>query len=115
MESVSDGETGFLAAPHDADAFAEAMRRLVVGVGAGGKTEQMGRAGRERVTRMFSRDGFGEQLERHCQEIVREGTALGVWASVLLPLVLALAVVWVAASGAAAAAAAPRLSLSLSQ
>lgn len=58
LESVADGETGFLCEP-TADAFSKAMERLI-------KEQQlcrdMGQAGRRRVQEKFSLQAFSDQL-----------------------------------------------------
>jgi glycosyltransferase involved in cell wall biosynthesis len=65
-ETVRHGETGFLSAPNP-EAFAAALARLMVDPG---RAEAMGRAGREHVARHFSRDAFGERLERILLDVV---------------------------------------------
>ncbi len=59
LETVEDAETGFLVAP-TADAFAEALARLVVDPDL---ADRMGVAGRARVVSHFSRASFGAQLD----------------------------------------------------
>ncbi|XP_029959562.1 alpha-1,3/1,6-mannosyltransferase ALG2 [Salarias fasciatus] len=58
LESVSDGETGFLREP-TAEAFSEAMERLV---GDARLRRDMGQAGRRRVQDKFSLQAFSDQL-----------------------------------------------------
>ena len=50
-EIVVDGETGLLVPPADADAFRQALEQLIPNRA---KREQMGRAGRQRVERLFT-------------------------------------------------------------
>eukprot|EP00803_Ostreobium_quekettii_P006351 evm.model.scf_1870.3 EVM.evm.TU.scf_1870.3 scf_1870:26597-28325(-) len=64
VESIVDGETGFLCRP-DAGAFAVAMGR-VAGGGCGG----MGRAARERAAGAFSRGAFGDSLNAVVEDMV---------------------------------------------
>ena len=59
LETIVDGETGFLVAP-TADAFAGAMARLVADPAL---ADRMGGAGRARVMSLFSRAAFGARLE----------------------------------------------------
>ena len=89
MESVVDGETGYLRKSGDAYAFAEAMAKLVSDLP---RSQRMGVAGRERATKMFSREGFGQQLEKHCKEIVDEGFPV---AAMLMSYVLTLPFLWI--------------------
>ncbi|XP_077381969.1 alpha-1,3/1,6-mannosyltransferase ALG2 isoform X1 [Festucalex cinctus] len=58
LESVADGETGFLCQP-TAEAFAKAMERLVVEPQL---RRDMGQAGRTRVQDKFSLQAFSQQL-----------------------------------------------------
>ncbi|XP_034553562.1 alpha-1,3/1,6-mannosyltransferase ALG2 [Notolabrus celidotus] len=58
LESVADGETGFLCEP-SAEAFSEAMGRLV---GEPQLRRDMGQAGRRRVQDKFSLQAFSDQL-----------------------------------------------------
>lgn len=58
LESVGDGETGFLCKP-SAEAFAEAMERLVRDPQL---RRTMGQAGRKRVQDKFSLEAFSDQL-----------------------------------------------------
>lgn len=58
LESVADGETGFLCEP-TAEAFSEAMLRLV---GDARLRGDMGQAGRRRVRDKFSLQAFSDQL-----------------------------------------------------
>ena len=69
MESIVDGETGYLRKSGDAGEFAEAMAKIV---SDSVRAQRMGESGRKRATKMFSRHGFGEQLEKHCKDIVDE-------------------------------------------
>ncbi len=71
-EAVEEGKTGLLVPPQDPDALAEAMHRILSDPAL---AEAMGRAGRERVERLFT-------VERMAQEIAaiyREGR--GEWSS----------------------------------
>lgn len=87
-ESVAHGTTGLLCEPTP-EAFADAMAQLVNDLPA---AQTMGTAGRERVSAMFSRDKFGEQLEQHCKELAAEGmpwiTLAVLWGIVLFVLAL---------------------------
>jgi alpha-1,3/alpha-1,6-mannosyltransferase len=67
METIVDGETGFLAEP-TRDAFAAAIARLVADPAL---ADRMGQAGRERVVSRFSRSAFGERLETVAEDAVR--------------------------------------------
>lgn len=58
LESVADGETGFLCAP-TAEAFSQAMERIVLEPRLRGA---MGQAGRKRVRDKFSLQAFSQQL-----------------------------------------------------
>ncbi|XP_061675479.1 alpha-1,3/1,6-mannosyltransferase ALG2 isoform X2 [Syngnathoides biaculeatus] len=58
LESVADGETGFLCEP-TAEAFSQAMEKLVAEPRLRG---DMGRAGRKRVQDKFSLQAFSQQL-----------------------------------------------------
>jgi len=59
-ETVVEGVTGFVRSP-TAEAFADALARLIVDPAA---SRNMGRAGREHVLARFSRHAFGLRLER---------------------------------------------------
>ena len=69
VESVRDGETGFLCEP-SGEAFAEAMWRLM----DAGLADRMGRAARDHVQSRFSRAAFGDALQKHLKRLV-EGRA----------------------------------------
>jgi alpha-1,3/alpha-1,6-mannosyltransferase len=68
MESVEHEKTGYLQ-EISAKSFAIGMASLVK---YPLKAKLMGEAGRKRVTRMFSRDSFGAQLENHCDILVKQ-------------------------------------------
>lgn len=61
LESVADGETGFLCEP-TAEAFSKAMERLIVETQL---RRDMGQAGRKRVQDKFSLQAFSQQLYRY--------------------------------------------------
>ncbi|XP_041097605.1 alpha-1,3/1,6-mannosyltransferase ALG2-like [Polyodon spathula] len=61
LESIADGETGFLCDPQPA-CFAEAMEKFVKDPG---QRQGMGEAGRDRVLKRFSVDSFSERLYQY--------------------------------------------------
>ncbi|XP_066541898.1 alpha-1,3/1,6-mannosyltransferase ALG2 [Hoplias malabaricus] len=61
LESIADGETGFLRDPMP-ESFSEAMRQFLRDPGL---KQRMGQAGRERVIARFSLQAFTDQLHRH--------------------------------------------------
>ena len=65
-ETVRDGETGLLCAPH-ADAFASALARLV---NDGALAARLGREGRRHAAGHFSRAAFGRRLEDALRMVV---------------------------------------------
>jgi alpha-1,3/alpha-1,6-mannosyltransferase len=67
LESVVDGETGFLRRPTPGE-WAGAMRALL----APGAAERMGRAARAHVCARFSRAAFGDRLEEIVLELAGE-------------------------------------------
>ena len=84
MESVLDGETGFLRRPEPLE-FARAMLELVDGGDGGGsgggggsgrkRAEEMGAAARRRAAAVFSRSAFGAELEREVRDMVERKEA----------------------------------------
>lgn len=66
LESVADGETGFLCLPK-AESFAEAMQRFVVDPEL---KQQVGKAGRERVLSRFSLQAFTDQLYQYVIRLI---------------------------------------------
>lgn len=66
LETVVDGATGFLRPP-TAEAFAEALRRLVEDPAV---ADRMGAAGRRRAVEQFALQGFGERLEAVIRDVV---------------------------------------------
>ena len=90
MESVAHAKTGYLQ-DISAQSFAQGMASLVK---YPLKSKLMGERGRARVTRMFSRDSFGKQLEDHCNSLViDEGFAFLPVAICFSPLVIVLGMV----------------------
>jgi alpha-1,3/alpha-1,6-mannosyltransferase len=71
-ETVVEGVTGFVRPP-TAQAFAEALARLIVDPEA---ARNMGRAGREHVVARFSRRAFGLRLERLLEQELGTGDEL---------------------------------------
>jgi spore coat protein SA len=71
-EVVADGETGFLVGPDDPQALANGISRLLRDSNL---SEQMGRAGRERVERLFSWDSTAAAIERLYRAICSENPA----------------------------------------
>lgn len=59
LEAISDGETGLLVPPGDADALASALARLL---DDSELMRRMGQAGRDRAVRQFSLATMGEGL-----------------------------------------------------
>ena len=70
LESVADGETGFLRPP-DSAAWADAMQALL----APGVATTMGVAARRHVERSFSRRSFGDKLSAVVVELAAAPTA----------------------------------------
>lgn len=66
LESVADGETGFLCQP-TAESFAEAMQRFVVEPEL---KQRVGKAGRERVLGRFSLKAFTDQLYQYVLSLI---------------------------------------------
>lgn len=66
LESVADGETGFLC-QSTAKSFAEAMRRFVVDPEL---KQRVGKAGRERVLGRFSLQAFTDQLYQYVISLI---------------------------------------------
>jgi alpha-1,3/alpha-1,6-mannosyltransferase len=66
LETVLDGETGFLRPP-TAEGFADALATLA---GDRARAARMGRAGRAHVTARFSRKAFGDALEAVLARVV---------------------------------------------
>lgn len=66
LESVEDGETGFLCQP-TAESFAEAMQRFVVDPEL---KQRVGKAGRERVLGHFSLQAFTDQLYQYVISLI---------------------------------------------
>jgi alpha-1,3/alpha-1,6-mannosyltransferase len=69
VETIRDGETGFLC-PATGAGFAAALRRLLLEPSL---AERMGRAARDRAIANFSRRAFGRRLEAVLQEAVHAG------------------------------------------
>jgi len=67
LKSVVDKKTGFLV-ESKAEKWCGAMRELL----KEGVAEEMGKAGRERVKRQFSRRAFGKELNGYCEELVTQ-------------------------------------------
>jgi glycosyltransferase involved in cell wall biosynthesis len=89
MESVAHEKTGFLQ-DITAKSFAKGMASLVK---YPMKSKLMGENGRKRVIQMFSRDSFGEQLEHHCEILVKkEGFPLVPVAISYSPVVIVLSI-----------------------
>ncbi|MGC8827667.1 MAG: glycosyltransferase, partial [Anaerolineae bacterium] len=72
-ELVVDGETGLLVPPADADALAEALRRLA---GDADLQRKMGEAGRRRVQQEFDERLVFQRLEEGYRDILQ---AKGLW------------------------------------
>jgi len=71
LESVVDGETGFLCdADRAAEAVAAAWRAALQG--GGGRAAAMGVAARRHVESRFSRRAFGDALERALRDLVEQ-------------------------------------------
>ena len=68
-ETVIDGVTGFVCPP-TAEAFADALARLIADPAA---AQRMGRAGREHVRARFSRHAFGTRLEQILEQELGTG------------------------------------------
>lgn len=66
LESVADGETGFLCQP-TAESFAEAIQRFVVDPEL---KQRVGKAGRDRVLGRFSLQAFTDQLYQYVISLV---------------------------------------------
>lgn len=66
LESVANGETGFLCQP-TAESFAEAMQRFVVEPEL---KQRVGKAGRERVLGRFSLKAFTDQLYQYVLSLI---------------------------------------------
>jgi alpha-1,3/alpha-1,6-mannosyltransferase len=66
-ETVRDGETGFLCAPHP-EAFATALARIL---GDDALAARLGRAGRAHAASQFSRAAFGRQLDAVLHSVTR--------------------------------------------
>lgn len=66
LESVADGETGFLCQP-TAGSFAEAMQRFVIDLQL---KQRVGKAGRERVLARFSLQAFTDQLYQYVISLI---------------------------------------------
>lgn len=69
-EIVRDGETGLLVPAHDAEAFAEALCRLLAHPGL---RSRLGEAGRARAHALYSAERMGEEIEKLFAEIARHG------------------------------------------
>jgi len=67
LESILDGQTGFLCEPNP-EAFATAMRKLLVNPEL---REQMGASGRKRVKEKFSLQSFSDFLDHVISEMVQ--------------------------------------------
>ena len=72
LETVIDSETGFLVPPNDAKSFALATRRLVENDAL---AKEMGHKARAHVSKHFSLQAFGDQLDVILQEYHRKGAA----------------------------------------
>lgn len=72
MESVRDGETGFLCRP-TFTAFAEALQRLL---GGQYSAARMGLAARVHVEANFSRQAFGNKLDESVRRLAAKGRGL---------------------------------------
>jgi glycosyltransferase involved in cell wall biosynthesis len=68
-EIVSDGETGLLVAPEDADDLAQALLRLLNNRAS---AEKMGRAARDRACRYFSQDDYVTRFLEIFEQIIRQ-------------------------------------------
>ncbi len=73
IETMVDGETGFLRPP-SAAAFAEALRRLLIEPDT---ADRLGRAGRAHVEGAFSLARFGAQLDALLREVAAGGAGSG--------------------------------------
>ncbi len=67
-ETIEDGVTGVRVPPNDAGALARALRRLLADETL---CMRMGRAARERATRVFGEDAFADAFARVCASAVR--------------------------------------------
>jgi alpha-1,3/alpha-1,6-mannosyltransferase len=67
LESVVDKKTGYLV-QSKAEKWCGVMKELL----KEGVAEEMGKAGRERVKRQFSRRAFGEELIGYCEELLTQ-------------------------------------------
>jgi len=69
VESIVDGETGFLAEPN-AESFASSMQKLLESHNE--NPRQMGKLGRKRVQENFSRALFGQKLGEWLTDLVQK-------------------------------------------
>jgi len=74
-ENLKDPENAFLVPPHDPDALARALLRLL---GDPGRREAMGRANRERAERDFSLPRYAHEVDALYQSLLGPSTPPGV-------------------------------------